>query len=106
MRADNEWAKANMDKLHQNYLMSFPVFMEENNVEIDILKGYFKGQFAINSKDDSKKYWQVFDGTTGEEVSRDKWKYNAGKVTVKDITPWHKYMVNLLVYRIWEEMSN
>ncbi len=107
VRADNEWAKANMDKLQQNYLMSFPVIAEKECIEIDILKGYFKEQFVINSKDNPKKYWQVFDRTTGEEVSKDKWEYSAetGKVTVYNISPWHKYTVNFLVYRIWEEIS-
>ena len=105
VRADNEWAKANMDKLQQNYLMSFPVIAQSGSVEIDILKGYFDEQFVINSNDDPKKYWQVFDRTTGEEVAKDKWEYDAGTVTVKDITPWHKYTVNFLVYRIWEEIS-
>ncbi len=107
VRADNEWAKANMDKLQQNYLVSFPVIAEDKSVEIDILKGYFKQQFVINDKDDPKKYWQVFDRTTGDEVSEDKWEYNAetNMVKLQNIIPWHKYTVNFLVHRIWEEIS-
>src|SRR4030042_2417454 len=41
IRADNEWAKANRDKLQQNYLMSYPVVAKSDKVEIDLLKGFF-----------------------------------------------------------------
>ena len=107
VRADNEWAKANMDKLQQNFLMSFPVMAKEDTVEIDILKGYFKEQFSVNSKDDPKKYWQVFDRTAGIEVPKGSWEYSADTemVRVSSIAPWHVYTVNFLVYRMWEEIS-
>lgn len=107
VRSDNKWAKANMDKLQQNYLMSFPVVAKKDAVEIDILKGYFKQQFVINAKDEPKIYWQVFDRTTGEEVPKEKWRFNeeSETVSIKNIAPWHKYTVNFLVYRIWEEIS-
>lgn len=107
VRADNAWAKANMDKLQQNYLMSFPVTAKESTVTIDLLKGYFKEQFVINSKDDAKQWWQVFDRTAGHEVPKANWSFNAAKGTVeiKNAVKWHKYTVNFLVVRIWEEIS-
>ena len=58
VRADNTWAKANMDKLQQNFLMSFPIIAKENSACVDLLHGYFREQFVINGKDDPKAWWQ------------------------------------------------
>ncbi len=107
VRADNEWAKANRDKLQQNYLMSDPVVAESDKVEIDLLKGFFTEQFEVNANDDPKKWWQVFDRTTGEEVPEDQWAFDPdkGTVTISKVKRWHKYTVNFLAYRIWEGIS-
>lgn len=107
VRAVNEWAKQNRDKLQQNFLMSVPVVAEKGTTTITLLNGFFKEQFVVNFNDDPKKWWQVFDRTTNEEVSRSKWEFNAkkGTVTIKDTIPTHAYTVNFLTYRIWEEIS-
>ena len=107
IRADNAWAKNNMDKLQQNFLMSTPVVAETDTVVIPLMDGFFREQFVVNKKDDPKEFWQVFDRTTGEEVSLDSWSFDpeAETVTVNGVTPWHKYTVNFLAVRIWEEIS-
>jgi beta-D-galactosyl-(1->4)-L-rhamnose phosphorylase len=107
IRSDNAWAKKNRDKLQQNYLMSNPVISSGNTATIDLLKGYFTEQFEINGNDDPKVWWQVFDRTTGTEVSKEDWEYNSdtGKATIYNAKPWHRYTVNFLVYRIWEAIS-
>ena len=107
VRADNEWAKANRDKLQQNYLMSDPVVADRACIEIDLLKGFFREQFEVNANDDPKTWWQVFDRTTAEEVSKDQWIFNndRGTVIINNATKWHKYTVNFLAYRIWEGIS-
>ena len=107
IRADNEWAKANMDKLQQCFLMSYPVVAESDTVTIDLLRGYNKDQFLVNCNDDPKEFWQVFNRTTGEEVPLSDWTLDPekGTVTVKNTFKWHRYTVNFLVYRIWEEIS-
>ncbi|MBP3887521.1 MAG: 1,3-beta-galactosyl-N-acetylhexosamine phosphorylase [Cellulosilyticum sp.] len=107
IRSDNQWAKANKDKLQQNFLMSFPVTAMEDEVIISPLKGYFKEQFIMNNLDDPKEFWQVFDRTTGEEVPLTDWEYNKEKeeVTIKNTKRWHEYTVNFLAIRIWEEIS-
>ena len=71
IRADNEWAKANRDKLQQNYLMSDPVIAETSTITIDLLKGFYREQFEVNANDNPKEWWQVFDRTTGEEIQKD-----------------------------------
>jgi beta-D-galactosyl-(1->4)-L-rhamnose phosphorylase len=107
VRADNEWAKKNMDKLQQNYLMSYPVIAEGSTVTIDLLKGFFKEQFILNQADDPKAWWQVFDRTEDKEIPVSDWDvdFSSGTVTVKHAKPYHKYTVNFLVVRIWEEIS-
>ena len=107
VRADNEWAKANTDKLQQCYIMSFPVIAESDVVQIDLLKGFSKEQLKVNSNDEPKEWWQVFDRTEGEEVYESNWSFNkeTGIVTIKGAIPWHRYTVNFLAYRIWEEIS-
>ena len=103
IRDHNEWAKQNMDKLQQTFLMTDPVVATDTSLTIDLMKDFFAEQFKINDSDESKEYWQVFDRTTNEEIKD--WTYSDGKVTINNITPWHKYTVNFLAYRIWEEIS-
>ena len=107
VRSDNEWAKANMDKLQQNFLMSFPVIAEDTTLTIDLLRGYFNEQFAINTRDDSFEWWQVFDRTRGIEVPVTQWRFDpdTGTVRIENTVKWHTYTVNFLVFRIWEEIS-
>src|SRR4028118_1712027 len=107
VREVNGWAKANMDKLQQNYLMSHPVVAESDTVSIDLLQGYFREQFQVNTNDDPKEWWQVFDRTTGQEISTDRWDLDSGTgvVAIRGVEKWHKYTVNFLAYRIWEEIS-
>ena len=103
IRNHNEWAKKNLDKLQQTFLMTDPVVAEDTTVSIDIMKDFFAEQFKINDSDESKAYWQVFDRTTNEEIKS--WKYDNGVVTVENAVPYHKYTVNFLAWRIWEEIS-
>lgn len=107
IRSDNAWAKQNMDKLQQNFLMSYPVVAEDITVSIQPLKGYFTEQFMVNTKDDPKEFWQVYDRTTDEEVALSDWDYNSetGEVVIRNAKKWHKYTVNFLAVRLWEEIS-
>ncbi len=103
IRNHNEWAKKNLDKLQQTFLMTEPVVAEGETVQIALMEGFFAEQFRVNEAPESIEYWQVFDRTTNEEVSV--WSYENGVVTIPSATPWHKYTVNFLAYRIWEEIS-
>lgn len=107
IRADNVWAKAHPDKLRQCCMMSQPVVAERDTVTVELLAGYFDQQFRINSDDDPKQWWQVFDRTTGREVPVADWSFDeaTGSVTIRNTTRWHSYTVNFFSYRIWEEIS-
>lgn len=113
IRDHNQWAAQNTDKLQQSFLMTNPVVAKEKEgtlsveLEIPLMKDFFEEQFCINDSDASLKYWQVYDRTSNEEISRDKWCYNktTASVLLKEVTPWHKYTVSFMAYRIWEEIS-
>lgn len=105
IRDHNEWAKKNMDKLQQTFLMTQPIVADCDTLTVELMKDFFAEQFSINETEDSLKYWQVYDRTTDTIVGREHWSYADGKVTIKEITPWHKYTVSFMAYRIWEEIS-
>lgn len=106
-RSVQPWAREHHDQLQQNFLMSFPVVAEKTRTTITLLAGFFTEQFAVNFKDSPKRWWQVFDRTTGQEVPKAKWSVNPrqGTVTITGTVPGHRYTVNFLSFRLWEEIS-
>ena len=107
IRDHNDWAKNHLDTLQQTFLMTEPLAATSDTLVIDLMADFFKDQFAINDHLSAMKYWQVYDRTTGLEVSRDQWTYDrqSGKVHLCNIDPWHTYTVSFLAYRLWEEIS-
>ncbi len=105
IRDHNEWANQNRDKLQQTFLYSFPQMATKTNLSIRLLDGYSEEQFAINDTAASLRYWQVFDRSAECELPREDWDYHNGVVTLRSATPFHRYSVNFLAYRIWEEIS-
>ncbi|MFT3829058.1 MAG: 1,3-beta-galactosyl-N-acetylhexosamine phosphorylase [Opitutaceae bacterium] len=107
VRSIQPWAREHHDQLQQNFLMSFPVVAEKATTAITLLAGYYAEQFSVNWKDSPKQWWQVFDRTTGKEVAKTKWSVNPkkGTVTIAGTVPGHKYTVNFLALRLWEEIS-
>lgn len=107
IRDHNEWAKQNLDKLQQTFLMTNPKVATDTKLTFHLMEDFFEEQFKINGSKDSLKYWQVYDRTSNELISTDQWKFEeeSGSVVVEGITPWHKYSVSFLAYRIWEEIS-
>jgi len=107
VRSVQPWARENLSKVQQSFLMSFPVVAEGGKVTIEVLKGFFREQFVVNAIDEPKKWWQVIDRTTGEEVGKKDWDFDAktGTVKIKGAVKGHKYTVNFLAFRVWEEIS-
>ena len=107
IRDHNEWASENLDKLQQCFLITNPKVAVQDYISIYLMEDFFDEQFRVNDSKEALKYWQVYDRTTGEEVPREQWNYEreSGNVVISGITPWHKYTVSFMVYRIWEEIS-
>ena len=107
IRGHNTWAKSNMDKLQQTFLITSPMTAESGKICIPLMEDFFEEQFHVNDTPDALRYWQVYDRTEETEVPRCKWRYNAENksVIVEHITPWHNYTVSFLAWRVWEEIS-
>ncbi|MCM1044276.1 MAG: 1,3-beta-galactosyl-N-acetylhexosamine phosphorylase [Candidatus Gastranaerophilales bacterium] len=107
IRDHNEWAKKNLDKLQQTFLCTPAVVATGGELTIGLMDSFFAEQFTVNDSEAAFKYWEVYDRTINEKVDDGKWTYDAekGAVTIKGITPFHKYTVSFLAYRIWEEIS-
>lgn len=103
VRMDNEYAKANQDKLQQIFLTSERYTAVSDTVEIRIMEKLFDQQFRPNTDVDIKKYWQVMDRTAGEP--HENWIYQDGMVRVADAKPYHEYSVDFLAYQLWEPVS-
>ncbi|MBR5171863.1 MAG: hypothetical protein IKW14_00505 [Phascolarctobacterium sp.] len=67
VRGDNAWADNHTDELQSVLLMTGYCLATEETLVIDLLKGYSHDQLGVN-EENPKKYWQVFDRTTGQEV--------------------------------------
>lgn len=107
IRDHNAWASRNPDKLQQTFLITSPKVAVQDYISIYLLEDFFAEQFRVNDSREAFKYWQVYDRTTGKEVPGEQWNYDreSGNVVLTGITPWHKYTVSFMAYRIWEEIS-
>lgn len=107
IRDHNTWASQNQDKLQQTFLITNPKVAVQDYLSIYVMEDFFADQFRVNDSKEAFKYWQVTDRTTGEELPREQWNYDreSGNVVLTGITPWHKYTVSFMAYRIWEEIS-
>ena len=100
VRGDNAWAESHRDELQNVLLMSDRVTAMEKEFSIDLLKGYYRSQLEVN-EENPKKYWQVFDRTTGEETFD--WEYvGDGKVLIRNAKEFHEYTVNFFAKNIWD----
>lgn len=107
IRDHNEWAKKHLEQLQQTFLMTAPVVAREQSVSIRLMDDFFEEQFRINDSEESIRYWEVYDRTTEEKLSPERWVWEkeAGSVVIREAVPFHSYTVSFLAYRIWEEIS-
>ncbi len=104
VRNDQKWAYSHKDQLQMQYLMSKHNIATSDTLEIDIMDGYFKRQFEIDENHDVKRYWEVYDRTTGEVVDINEWSFDSKtkKVIIENVKKWHRYTVSFLVYQVWD----
>lgn len=106
IRDHNEWAKANRDKLQETFLMTSPVpAMGGGPLAIPLMKEFFAGQFELDERPESRKYWQVYDRTTDTLLPTSEWSYADCIVTIHSPVPYHTYSVSFMAFRVWEEIS-
>ncbi len=105
IRQHNAFALSHPDSQQQTFLCSDPVVARESSLVIHPLDGFFDEQFQLNASSDALPYWQVYDRTANQEVSRDDWRYDGGAVTISRCVPFHEYTVSFLAWRVWEEIN-
>ena len=99
-RKDNEWAMANPDEVQQEYLITDRYTAFDNELKIELMKGFHTQQLKVNEIDDPKEWWEVIDRTTGEVVND--WDYADGFVTIHNTKKFHVYTVSFLAFLIWD----
>ena len=100
VRGDNDFAYADDKRMQNIALISERATAFSDRLEIDLLKSLFNEQIAVNTTN-YKKYWQVFDRTTGEEVFD--WEYIGNNiVVVNNAKLMHEYTVNYFGYSLWD----
>lgn len=106
-RADQDWAREHEDELTQKFLMSDPVTAFSETVTINIMDGWFNQQFRPDNRESSRKWFEVYDRTTGEKVPESDWSYDpeTTSVTLTKAQKYHVYTVNFLAYQIWDTTS-
>ena len=105
IREHNAFALERPYTQQQTFLYSAPKLAVAEPPVIRLLDGYFDEQFQVNDSPDAMPYWQVWDRTAGELLPRESWDYADGRVTVRAFTPYHRYSVSFLAWRIWEEIN-
>lgn len=102
VRGDNDFAYESDAHMQNIAMISERATAFSETLEIDLLKSLFEEQIKVNLTD-YKKYWQVFDRTTGRELSVDEWEYiGDNKVLVKKAEKMHEYTVNYFGYSLWD----
>lgn len=102
VRGDNEYAYA-----HDEYLQNIALITERftaisDVLDIDLMKGFFAEQVRVNPFE-HKKYWQVFDRTTGEEVPAFNWEYLGNNIVrITSAKKFHEYTVNFFGQNLWD----
>ncbi len=99
-RGDNDFAYAHDELLQNIALMSEVNLATEKELKIDPLKGYFREQLRIN-EERPKKYWQIFDRTSGKEWTD--WDYDSEEkvVVIHNAEYMHEYTVSFFAQSLW-----
>ena len=88
IRDHNEWAACNRDKLQETFLMTSPKpAMGSGPLEIRLMDEFFAGQFEVDERPESRKYWQVYDRTSETLLPDAAWSYESGKGAAIVTTP-------------------
>ena len=107
IRDHNEYALQHPGFQQQTILESRPSIARSRSLEIDLLSGYSREQFSVNTSAESVRLWQVFDRTAGKELPASSWSYDeaSGKLSIDGTVPYHVYSADFFAWRIWEEIS-
>jgi 1,3-beta-galactosyl-N-acetylhexosamine phosphorylase len=106
-RADQDFVRRHPEFLIRKFLRSEAVTAEGDSVRLSPMSGYSDRKYRIDTYNDPKEFWEVFDLSTGERMPPESWEFDpmSSTVTVTGTRPWHQYAVNFLVAQIWDSTS-
>ena len=89
VRGDNDWARKHPEEAQRIFLLSERKLAVGKTTEIEIMKGFLADEFSPDYT--YIGLWQVYDRTTGEEVSRGDWQADekSGIVTIENCKEFH-----------------
>lgn len=105
VRGDNDWARKHPEEAQRIFLLSERKLAVGKATEIEIMKGFLLDEFAPDYT--YIGLWQVYDRTTGEEVSRSDWRADekSGVVTIENCKEFHEYTVTFLARVTWHPVQ-
>lgn len=100
-RGDNDFAYSHYEYLQNVALISEINTAIENVLIINLLKGYYGKQLAVNETE-PKKYWQVYDRSINKEINN--WHYDSEtkSVIIENVEYMHEYTVSFFAKCLWD----
>lgn len=100
VRSDNDFAYSHDEYMQNVALISERCTALSDCLKIDLMKGLFNEQIRVNPYE-YKKYWQVFDRTTGDEILS--WDYIGDNIVeIRNAKRMHEYTVNFFGFNLWD----
>ncbi len=103
VREDHEYALKHKEYWQNVALISSRVTAKNDTIEIDLLENTFKESLEVNTFE-YKKYWQVYDRTTGE-LHTDFEYIGNNIVRIKNCELYHEYTVNFFAKNTWDPVQ-
>lgn len=104
IRGDSDWAKKNPDEWQHVLFMTKFKTARGKTLAVNVMEGLSREQLALDCSENSIKYWEVIDRTSGELLEKRQWDLNeeAGQVIIREAIPYHDYTVTFLAFILWD----
>lgn len=96
-RFSDSYVKEHPEHRQERYLLSQPATAESGTLAIDLMAPYRKHGFELDQHHEPRRYWRVYDRTTGGTLTDADWLVEQGQVHLKSVAG-HIYQVAFLVY--------
>ncbi len=106
IRGHNDWLAEHPEHRQEAILCTKPRLAVEDSLGVRLLDDFFEPQFAVDSREISLDFWEVYDRTSNSKLDRARWSYDPARQSVTiETEAWHEYTVSFFAWREWEEIS-
>ncbi|QEN04466.1 1,3-beta-galactosyl-N-acetylhexosamine phosphorylase [Thiospirochaeta perfilievii] len=107
VRAQQDFADAHPEYLHRKYLMSHPKTATEKKLTINLLDGYSKDKYEVDTNSDPKLWFEVRNRTNSSIVNIANWEIDTekGVAIINNAIPYNEYTVSFLARQVWDSVS-